>query len=628
MTERRDLPVGAALVVLGPGGLAVARRLKPVLPRARIHGLASRVANADEAVEDVGEHLRRLFEDGVPIIGLCAVGILVRALAPLLTDKRTEPPVVAVAEDGSVAVPILGGHHGANALARTIATTLGGTAAITTAGDVRLGLALDEPPKGWRVGNPEMVKPLTAALISGAAVALEIEAGDAGWLMESGARFTEGGDLTLRVTDHAAAGSGRELVLHPPVLCVGVGAERGVDPRTLSSLVHETLAAHGLSPKAVACLASIDLKADEPAVHALAAELGVPARFFDAPALEAEAPRLLNPSDVVFRKTGCHGVAEGAALAAAGPDGTLVVPKVKAKGATCAVARASRAIDPETVGRGRGALHIVGIGPGAPAWRSPEASAALAAASDVVGYNLYLDLLGEAIAGKTRHATGLGAEEARVRRALDLAAEGRTVALVSSGDSGIYALAAVVFELLDRERRAEWGRLDIDVIPGISALQAAAARTGAPLGHDFCAISLSDLLTPWPEIERRLQAAAAGDFVTVLYNPASKRRRRQLGAARDILLKARAPETPVILARNLGRAGEELEVVRLAGLDPARVDMLTLVLVGNSRTKVIDHGAKRWVYTPRGYAAKTGSGEAGAESQPRRPRGSRRRGRL
>jgi cobalt-precorrin 5A hydrolase/precorrin-3B C17-methyltransferase len=166
-------------------------------------------------------------------------------------------------------------------------------------------------------------------------------------------------------------------------------------------------------------------------------------------------------------------------------------------------------------------------------------------------------------------------------------------------------MAALVFELLDREPRPEWRRPEIAVVPGISALQAAAARAGAPLGHDFCAISLSDLLTPWAVIEKRLRAAAEGDFVVALYNPVSRRRTTQLVRAVEILRGRRAGETPVVLARNLGRPGEEVTVIRLDELTPEKVDMLTLVLVGSSETRRIERGdGGAWVYTPRGYAAK------------------------
>ena len=635
----RRLPEGVALIALSGGGLALARRLQPLLPASVVHGLSRRAEGADRIFSDTMSHLRALFATGTPIAGVCAAGILVRAVAPLLGDKRREPAVVAIAEDGSVAVPLLGGHHGANRIAQAITAATEGVAAITTAGDVRLGFGLDDPPAGWRVVNPSVAKAVTAALLANRAVGLRVEAGDASWLQASGARFSDVAAMQVLVTArafpltpslspgereispaaphdplsprervgvraHSAETWHSTLVLHPPVLALGVGCERGCEAAELIDLTRRTLADSGLAEGAVACVVSLDLKADEPAVHALAEALGVPARFFPAPELEAEAHRLANPSDVVFREVGCHGVAEGAALAAAGPDAELVVPKIRSRRATCAIARARRDIDPGTVGRARGRLSIVGIGPGSPGWRTDELVRTIGAATDVVGYGLYLDLIADLIGDRRRHTSALSEEETRVRLALHLAAEGRRVALVCSGDAGIYALAALAFELLDRGDRPEWNRLRIDVVPGISALQAAAARAGAVVGHDFCAISLSDLLTPWPDIERRLRAAAEGDFVVALYNPVSRRRRTQLVAARNILLSSRPPQTPVVLARNLGRDGETVRITDLQALSPDDVDMLTIVLVGSSGTRVIERGTRRFVYTPRGYAAK------------------------
>ena len=597
------LPHGAAVVVLGPSALPLARRLCEILPGARLHAPEASGIAADLRFERAVPHLAALFAAGTPIIGLCAAGILIRAVAPLLHDKRQEPPVVAVAEDGSAAVPLLGGHRGANALARAVAAFTGGTAAVTTAGELRLGFALDDPPPGWRIADPERAKPVAAALLAGAPVALLIEAGTADWLTEGGQSFAAEAPLAIRVTDRAVSSDERALVLHPPVLALGVGCERGCAPDELAALAEAALAEAGRAAGAVAAVVSLDLKSNEPAVAALAQRLGVPARFFAAAELFAETPRLATPSDAVFRETGCYGVAEGAALAAVGAEGALLLPKRKSARATCAIARAAAPLEASRIGRARGSLAIIGIGPGDPLWRTREAEAALAAASDVVGYGLYLDLLGAAIAGKERHESALGAEEARALKALELAAEGRAVALVSSGDAGIYGLAALVFELIDREARPEWRRLRLSVVPGISALQAAAARLGAPLGHDFCAVSLSDLLTPWEVIERRLAAAAAGDFVVALYNPRSERRRFQLDRAREILLAERAAETPVALARNLGRTGESLRVTTLGALAGEDVDMLTLVLVGSSATRLIP-GAPPRLYTPRGYAAK------------------------
>jgi len=593
---------GAAVLCLTRAARATARRIVDALPDAQLHGLAGRVDQPDVAFDDTMAHLRALFRAGAPIIGVCAAGILIRAVAPLLSDKTAEPPVLAVAEDGSAVVPLLGGHHGANRLARVLAERLGARAAITTASDLASGDALDDPPPGWRLANPDGAKSIAAGLLAGAPVGLEIEAGDVAWLDPS--RFVAGAKPAVRITHRPVAPDG-DLILHPPVLALGVGSERGVADDALIALVEATLAAHGLSALSIACVASIDLKEDEPAVHALARHLGVPARFFPAARLAAEAPRLLNPSDIVLRETGCPGVAEGAALAAAGAESSLIVPKTRAARTTCAVALTRRDIDPEAVGHARGSLAIVGIGPGDRATRTQDAVAALRAADELVGYGLYLDLIADLIGDKPRHETGLGAETQRVGRALDLAAAGRRVALVSSGDAGIYGLATLAFELLERSARADWRRVAVTVVPGVSALQTAAARLGAPLGHDFCAISLSDLLTPWAVIERRLAAAAAADFVIALYNPRSERRGWQLERARAIIAEHRAADTPVGVARNLGRAGEQVAVTSLGALDPAQIDMLSLVLIGSSTTRSFDLADGPRLYTPRGYAEKS-----------------------
>ncbi|MFN4144172.1 precorrin-3B C(17)-methyltransferase, partial [Aestuariivirga sp.] len=248
----------------------------------------------------------------------------------------------------------------------------------------------------------------------------------------------------------------------------------------------------------------------------------------------------------------------------------------------------------------------VGIGPGAPEWRAPAARAALESSSDWVGYGLYLDLVADLASGQAEHRFPLGGEENRVRHAIALAKEGREVALVCSGDAGIYAMAALVYEVIDLEP----ARIAVNVIPGISAFQAAAAKAGALIGHDFCCISLSDLLTPWEVIEKRLKAAAEGDFVVSFYNPRSLKRRDQLQRAFAILKAHRPPDTPVVIASNLGRPEERVKIVQFGEFDPADVDMLTLVMVGSSQSTSFARGDGRtYAYTPRGYAKKREAAE-------------------
>lgn len=596
-----------AIFILSPSAMPVARRISDATGGA-IHGAARRCPEAGIRFDDAGAHLRALFSAGTPVIALMAAGAVVRLLAPVLADKQAEPAVLAVAEDGSAVVPLLGGHHGANDLARAVADALGIAAAVTTAGDLRFGVALDAPPEGLVLANLQDAKAIMAALIGGQKA--RVTPG-AVWL--AGVPQADDGAVALTISDIERPAEADELLYRPRHLALGIGCERGAPPAHVLELARATLADAGLSEHSVGVVTSIDLKADETALGTVAAHFGVPLRLFDAATLEAETPRLANPSEVVFAEVGAHGVAEAAALAAAGAEGELVVEKRKTAKATCAVARAPQPFVADALpGRGRGALFVVGIGPGADAWRSPEVSALVSRAGDLVGYSLYLDLLGPLAAGKARHDFPLGREEDRVRHAMELAGQGREVALVCSGDAGIYAMATLVFELIAKGGLGDGAkRVEIIVSPGISALQAAASRAGAPLGHDFCTISLSDLLTPWEHIQKRVKAAAEADFVIAFYNPVSMKRRTQLAFARDVLLQHRPAETPVILATNLGREGESVRIVPLSRLNVDDVDMLTVVVVGSSETTTVQTGDGRvWAYTPRGYSGKSGSGMA------------------
>ncbi|HUB62961.1 MAG TPA: precorrin-3B C(17)-methyltransferase [Methylocella sp.] len=248
---------------------------------------------------------------------------------------------------------------------------------------------------------------------------------------------------------------------------------------------------------------------------------------------------------------------------------------------------------------GTGRLRIVGLGPGGATWVTPEASSLIAQATDVVGYAAYLERL-PLIEGQKRHESGNGAELARARQALRLAGDGRQVALVSGGDPGIFAMAAAVFEAIE-EGDPSWREIDVAVSPGISAMQAAAARIGAPLGHDFCAISLSDNLKPWPLVEKRLAAAASADFVIALYNPASAARPRRIHEAFALLRGLKSASTPVVFARDVGRKDEHISIGTLASADPGLADMSTLIIVGSSETRIIPRGtAAPFVYTARG----------------------------
>ena len=605
------MAVDPVVLALSRSGEETAHRVAAVLGAA-VHGRLDRVDKADAFFPDALAHVRDMFAAGVPVVGVCASGILIRAVAPLLADKAVEPPVVSVSDDGAVVVPLLGGHRGANRLAAEVSQALGAVAAITTAGDVALGVALDAPPPGWRLVNPWDAKAAMAILLSGAGAQVTgPDAGDADWLKG----LPAGDGLRITCSAQRVRDLGPDHIQFAPQRFVlGVGCARGCPADELAGLVAEGLAEIGIIPQALHSVNSLDLKADEPAISALAADFDVPFRVFDAAALEAEADRMMHPSEVVFAEVGTHGVAEGAALAQAGVA-ALRLPKRKSARATCAIAAADSPVT-GLRGRPRGRLSIVGIGPGQASWRTPEVSRLIAEADTLVGYGLYLDLLGPLAGGKARAEFPLGGEEDRCRHALEQAGEGRNVALVCSGDAGIYAMGALVFELLDRAPEQSGvsnaaRRVEVVCSPGVSALQAAAARAGAPLGHDFCAISLSDLLTPRADILRRLQAAAEGDFVIAFYNPVSRRRRTLLTQARDILLQHRPAQTPVMLATSLGRPDEHLRYRALSALDVDEVDMLTVVLVGSSQSRLAQLGGGPRMYTPRGYARKIDGDLAG-----------------
>ncbi len=584
-----------AIVLFSTAGAATAAKIASATG-GRVHALGT-------GEQGAAELLPRLFSQGTPIIGVAAAGILIRLLAAALKDKQTEPPVVAVSADGAHVVPLLGGHHGGNALARDIAEELGGTAAITTASDTRFTRGLDEPPPGFALADPAEAKSAMARVLDGEQITLS---GDAPWLEEAGYPVASEGTVQIAATPRKKTEVEADLVYHPKTLVAGIGCERGATTEEIYGLLTSTLADRNLSLDSLAAVASLDIKADEKALNEVAARLGVPLRLFSAEELAKEEARLVTPSKRVKAETGTAGVAEAAALKA----GTLLVPKRRSARATCAIGLAAAPIDVANFGRARGTLHVVGIGPGEAAQRTESAIQALEAASDWVGYSLYLDLIDDLDSGKLQHRFPLGEEEERVRHALTLAGEGRTVALVSSGDAQIYAMASLVFELIEatgpRGLDDAARRVEVVTHPGISALQMASAKAGALIGHDFCAISLSDLMTPAEEIRKRLGAAALGDFVTALYNPRSGRRTELIVAAKTFFLAYRHPDTPVIVASNLGRMKEKLTVTTLADFRPESVDMLSIVLVGSSQSRTLKRGDGAVAFTPRGYDRKAG----------------------
>jgi cobalt-precorrin 5A hydrolase/precorrin-3B C17-methyltransferase len=458
------------------------------LPEAVVYGLINRTHSADFTYTNFGETVREFFQTGTPIIGICAAGILIRTLAPLLTNKWQEPPVLAIAEDGSAVVPLLGGLQGVNDLARQIASVWQISPAITTTGDIRFKTTLLSPPLGYQLVNPDDAKKFLADLLAGEKVKL---IGEADWLKNSNLPISSAAKLSIEIID-----KNNLNLAKPSTNCLVYLCEESQQIKEKSSL---------------------------------------------------------SPGDFANES--------------------------------------------------QGKLAIVGTGPGALNWMSPEVREVLEKATDWVGYKTYLDLVESLRKPEiVRHESDNRVELDRAEIALDLAAKGRSVVLVSSGDPGIYAMAAAVFEVLEKKAKPAWDAIAIQVCPGISAMQAAAARVGALLGHDFCAISLSDILKSWQVISQRIELAARADLAIAFYNPVSQERTWQLEKAKEILLQWRSPQTPVVLARNLGRKGETVTVKFLEDMTIKDADMRTIILIGSSKTRLIEQGkTKQWVYTPRHY---------------------------
>ena len=550
------------------------------------------------------------------LVAATASGALIRSLAPLLQHKHQDPAVLLLEGSGHDLIPLLGSHsQGGEHLANTMAAFLGGQVWRSgySSGSGQVALDCFGSSLGWQQGQGNWDELVKAFAQQQRLVVLQ-ESGSPSWQATAAAAQVQPlqaqpaqvqpadplpADEPWLYVGHRAA-TGATAHWHPPVLWLGLGCERNTQPGVLEAAVETGLASAGLAAAAVAGVASLDLKGDEPALLELCQRHQWPLKLFAAPQLAAIP--VPNGSAVVAQEVGTPSVAEAAALAgagaAAGAEAQLLVPKIIVHGdpsagaATCAVALAANAWAPS-----RGALDLVGSGPGALEQLTPAARAALAAATTWVGYGPYLNRLEPLRSPHQLRLDGvLGKEEERCATALALACQGQRVALISSGDSGIYGMAGPA--LAGWLRLPEQERPSFAVHPGISALQMAAARLGAPLTHDFCAISLSDRLTPWPTIQQRLHAAALGDFVVALYNPRSQDRHWQLHEAQSILLAQRSPSTPVAICRQLARPDEQITLTTLAALDSSMVDMLTLVLVGNSQTQRQDC----WLVTPRGYA--------------------------
>ena len=544
-----------------------------------------------------------------------ASGAVVRLIAPLLTDKSSDPAVVVVDPDSEFVISLCGGHQGgADRITQRLSQLLEAQPVLTGASN-----ALDLPavdtlgdPFGWEKGAGDWLR-VSSAIAHQAPVQIIQEAGTELWQQHLPKThtfqfgFPEFEDRNNHPTPRARVWISPilrtfnpdselpKVQWHPRVLWLGLGCERDTDKALIAYAVEKVCAENHLAVGAIAGIATLSLKADEAGLLAFVQEKNWPLECFEAETLKSMP--VPNPSEVVEQVVGTPSVAEAAAIAVAQTDRLRVqkqiVKKAGLKGAvTIAIAQAQT----EYTGR-TGKLNLVGTGPGSLSQITPAAKAAIISADVIIGYALYVELIRSLTRpGQIIEALPITQEKQRAERAIDLANWGLTVAVVSSGDCGIYGMAGLVLEQL---QAADWdGKTpEVQIFPGVSALQSAASRVGAPLMHDFCAISLSDLLTPWPVIQKRLRAAAAADFIVALYNPKSKTRTQQIVFARDCFLQHRAPETPVALARSLYRPDEHITLTTLSDMFDHPIDMLTTVIIGNRSSSTY----QGWFITPRGY---------------------------
>ncbi|MDV2989737.1 MAG: precorrin-3B C(17)-methyltransferase [Dehalogenimonas sp.] len=602
------------IVAVTKKGTALGRRLKSLSPQSVLYAPSRFLDNPQTGEHPyegpVGELIGRLFKECGSMALIMASGIAVRAIAPHLKSKQSDPAVIVIDECGENVISLLSGHlGGANALTQKVAAVLGSHPVITTASDVSHNLSPDNlaARNNWRTEPGSDFTGLAAALINGDPVGIYQDSGETDW------QETISGNVTLYKTieelkyEKATARmviTNREVKLdsdiptatfHPKNLAVGIGCNRGTSASMIEKAINGVFLKYGLSTMSIAMLTSVDLKSDELGLITYAKMGDIPLKFFPSDEL-ARVPVPSSPSAHALTHAGTPSVAEAAALSASGNTALLVEKHAVDGQVTVAVAE----IVASTVKRGK--LSVVGIGPGDFADMSFRARQAIDESDVVIGYKMYLDLIQPLLAGKTLMSSGMTKEVDRTREAVKLACAGKIVSLISSGDAGIYGMAGLALEVAAEMEVTP----EIVVIPGISAVSAAASLLGAPLMTDFCTISLSDYLTDWPKIEKRIALAAEADFVIGFYNPKSRKRPHQIEKAVQILSRHRDSGTPVGIVSDAYRPDQTVVITDLASLTRQEVGMTSIVIVGNSQTTIIEGR----MVTSRGYQQKYELGDS------------------
>lgn len=591
-------------------GLNLAERIKTLYADAQIFRFKS------ELVTDVWEESKNL-------IFIMATGIVVRTISPLIRDKRTDPAVIVLDEKGKYAISLLSGHlGGANYLAKEISEFLKGQAVITTASDINYLPSLDiwAKEKGLIIENWADLPKISTIFINKGILNVFIDKNLEIELPDGLVQTYDLGVANILITNKLIDNTKIRypyLLLRPKNLIIGLGCNKGTSAEEIENNIKTVLNDNNLSFLSIDSIATINAKGNERGLREFAEKHNLKILTYTPDQLNTVVN--LKPSDfyisnAAFKATGAKGVAEPAAILASGND-KLIVRKQKIGNTTISVAERGQDIK-KMVTAEKGKIYIVGTGPGSLEYITPYAREAIRKSDVIVGYGTYLDLIQELIKDKEIVSTGMTQEIDRCKKAVELALSGKTVSVISGGDPGIYAMAGLVFEVIrsevNKHRNSETlisglpyfcaSDLFVEVIPGISALNACAARLGAPLMHDFAVISLSDRLTNWDVIEKRLIAAATTDFVTVIYNPKSMGRTQQIKKAREIFLKYKCPETPVGIVRAAMRQNESIILTNLKDMLNYNIDMQTTIIIGNSKTFIWD----KWMITPRGYENKLG----------------------
>ncbi len=536
------------------------------------------------------EILEENWQRGTVFLFVMATGIVVRMTARFLKDKRSDPGVIVISEDRKWVIPLLGGHSAeTNALSKKISDYLGSNSVVTTASDTKGLTPLDNwiRKRELKVKNPELLPRVMGSFRNKGFLKVWRDEVFKSALFPEAEEVKSPEEAEVLLTNKTLGDLSKQLVLIVPSLWLGIGLHEWVSKEDVEAAVREVLSRSGLCFEAIKGVATIDKKLEVKGLKEFCSEYSFEIKGFSKE--ELSKVKEVKGSSQVEKAVGTPSVSEASAILAS--RGKLLVGKRIFKDITLAIGE-------EPYSR-KGKLWVVGTGPGGIEHLSLKALSALREAEVIVGYKTYLSLVKPLISTKACYSYGMTEEVKRAKQAVKMALSGFDVAVVSGGDPGIYGMAALVLEVLAVNHIKD---LRVEVIPGISALNACAALAGSPLTTDFAVISLSDRLTPWEEIEKRLKAFASLDIPIVIFNPRSKSRQEHLSKALAVLTSHRTEDVPVAVITSATREDEKVILTNLGSVKAEEVGMSSLLIIGCSSS----FRFLNWLITPRGYRKKYG----------------------